>query len=204
MMWAVSNNAPPVQRRPGGRSARVRAAVLSAALDALRANGIEGFTIADVARRAGVHETSIYRRWGTPEKLILDALLDQSEQLLPVPDTGELRADLITFLAELAAMLTEPAGRALLHALAGPTTNPTVLESRAAFWQGRYDLVRVMLDRAIERGELSPSVDQRLLLEALIGPLHFRTLLTGEPIEPEYPEALVHMLLDGIGTQPGP
>jgi AcrR family transcriptional regulator len=182
----------------------VRAAVLSAALDALRVNGVEGFTIADVAQRAGVHETSIYRRWGTPEKLVLDALLDQSEQLLPVPDTGKLRADLITFLAELAAMLAEPAGRALLHAFAGPTTDPTVIASRAAFWQGRYDLVRVMLDRAVERGELSASIDQRLLLEALIGPLHFRTLLTGEPIEPRYPDALVDMLLNGVGIQPGP
>jgi AcrR family transcriptional regulator len=182
----------------------VRKAVLAAALAALRENGVERFTIADVAQRAGVHETSIYRRWGTPEKLVLEALLDQSEQLLPVPDTGELRADLITFLTELAGALTEPAGRALLHTLAAPSTDPTVIESRAAFWQCRYDLVRVMLDRAIERGELSASVDQRLLLEALIGPLHFRTLLTGEPIKPGYPDALVDTLLGGVGTQPGP
>jgi AcrR family transcriptional regulator len=178
----------------------VRAAVLAAALDAHPVNGVERFSIADVAQRAGVHETSIYRRWGTPEKLMLEALLDQSEQLLPVPDTGELRTDLVTFLAELAAIITEPAGRALLHAFAGSSTDPVVVEARAAFWQGRYDLVRVMLDRAVERGELSASVDQRLLLEALIAPLHFRTLLTGEPIEPGYPDALVDMLLRGVGT----
>lgn len=184
-----------MQRRPGGRSARVRAAVLSAALDAVREHGLEGFAIADVARRAGVHETSIYRRWGSREKLLLEALLDQSEQLLPVPDTGALRSDLTSFLEELAAMLNEPAGRALLHTLAAPTADPSLPEARAAFWQRRYDRVRPMIDRAVDRGELPAGIDTRLLLEALIGPLHFRALLTDEPIAPGYTDALVDMLL---------
>ena len=78
-------------RRPGGRSARVRRAVLDAALDVLHAHGMEGLAVTDVAARAGVHETSIYRRWGTREHLIVDALLEEAEEHLEM--VKELRSE---------------------------------------------------------------------------------------------------------------
>jgi len=59
------------RRRPGGRSARVRRAVLDATLELVNAHGLDGVTVAEVAERAGVHETSIYRRWRTREELRL-------------------------------------------------------------------------------------------------------------------------------------
>src|ERR1700744_3952658 len=104
-----------VHRRPGGRSARVREAVLEATLATLAEVGVEKLAIAEVARRADVHETSIYRRWKTRENLITDALLNYSEQHLPIPDTGSLRGDLTAFGAELATYLATPMGRALVQ-----------------------------------------------------------------------------------------
>ena len=172
-----------VRRRPGGRSARVRRAVLDATLAALGEAGLDALSVADVAARAGVHETSIRRRWGTKETLICDALLNHSEQQLPIPDTGSLRGDLEAFVRELAAYDSSPLGRALLQAMATSGGDPALAEAREAFWQTRHDLARAMLERGVIRGELPAGVDRRLALEALIAPVHFRALFTDEPFE---------------------
>jgi AcrR family transcriptional regulator len=187
-----------VRRRPGGRSARVRASVLDATLAVLGEGGPERLTVAEVAVRAGVHETSIRRRWRTKENLVCDALLSQSEQQLPIPDTGSVREDLATFVSELAAYNETALGRALLHALATPSQDPALREARTVFWRRRYELASAMIERAVERGELPDTVDSRLVLEALIAPLHFRTLLTDEPLDAGLPLGLADLVLDGI------
>jgi AcrR family transcriptional regulator len=185
-----------VRRRPGGRSARVRAAVLEATLEALGEVGLDGLSVGDVAARSGVHETSIYRRWGTRERLMVDALLSNSEQRLPIPDTGSLRGDLDAFASELAAYLSSPLGAALVRALA-TSDDAAVREGRAEFWQARHELAKEMIERAIARGEVPATTDPRLVLEALIGPLHFRALLTGEPLG-DLPERVAALLADGL------
>jgi AcrR family transcriptional regulator len=187
-----------VRRRPGGRSARVRESVLAATLTVLGDRGLDKLTVAEVAQRAGVHETSVRRRWGTRENLVCDALLSHSEQSLPIPDTGSLREDLVAFASELAAYLRTPLGRALVHALATRSDEPAVAEARNAFWQTRYELARTMIDRAVARGELPAAVDGRLALEALIAPLNFRALLTDEPPDDELPSKLADLVLGGI------
>ena len=186
-------------RRPGGRSARVRQSVLDATLELLGEAGWDRLTVADVAGRAGVHETSIRRRWRTRENLICDALLNYSELHLPIPDTGSLREDLAAFARELAAYLTTPLGRALLYAMATTGEEPALLDARSAFWQTRYELASAMINRAVARGELPDTVDGRLALEALIAPLNFRALLTDEPPDDELPRKLADLVLDGIG-----
>ena len=74
--------------RPGGRTARVRAAVLTAAGDALAEQGFDRLDLADVARRAGVGKTTVYRRWGTVAGLVADLLDDMADQSSPRSDTG--------------------------------------------------------------------------------------------------------------------
>ncbi len=187
-----------VRRRPGGRSARVRQSVLDSTLALLGEGGLEKLTVADVAARAGVHETSIRRRWRTKENLICDALLNHSEQQLPIPDTGSLREDLAAFATELVAYLTTPLGRALLHAIANTGEDPALTEARTAFWQTRYELASAMIERALARGELSATVDGRLALEALIAPLNLRALLTDDPLDNDLPRRLADLVLDGI------
>jgi AcrR family transcriptional regulator len=189
---------PPVRHRPGGRSARVRQSVLDATLALLGEGGLDELTVAGVAERAGVHETSIRRRWRTRENLICDALLNYSELHLPSPDTGSLREDLAAFASELAAYLTTSLGRALLYALARTGENPALAEARSAFWQKRYELASAMIDRGVARGELPDTVDGRLALEALIAPLNFRALLTDEPPDDALPRRLADLVLDGI------
>lgn len=187
-----------IRRRPGGRSARVRQAVLDATLEVLREKGMDQFSVAEVVTRSGVNETSIYRRWGTRDRLMIDALLATGEQRIPIPDTGSLRGDLIAFAAALSAYLTDPVGRALTHALAGPTEDPVVTDARRRYFQARLELASAIIERAVARGELPAATDATLALEMLIGPLHFRTLMSREPLEDGLPSRLADQLINGL------
>ncbi|MFJ4785032.1 TetR-like C-terminal domain-containing protein [Streptomyces sp. NPDC088794] len=199
-----TNDQAEASRRPGGRSARVRADVLRATLETLAENGPNGLTMSEIARRSGVHATSIQRRWGGPQNLILDALLTYSQEQLPVPDTGSLRADMVALARLIAAYLNTPLGAALAHALAAAEDDPQLTESRAQFWQARYDAVRVIVDRAVDRHELPADTDHQLALELLVAPLHFRALLIRQPIEEDWIERTVDTLLRGLtGQGPG-
>jgi len=175
----------------------VQSAVWSAACEVVLEVGIAGFGIAEVARRAGVHETTIYRRWGSSESLLLDALLERSRLSLPAPDTGTLRGDLIAFASALADYLNSPFGEALDRLMASAVDHPGLESVRAEFWDRRWDETRVVIDRAVERGEVSADCDGRLLIECLIAPLHLRTLLTRKPITAELIAALADLLLEG-------
>ena len=143
-----------------------------------------------------MHETSIRRRWGTRENLICDALLNYSEVHLPIPDTGSIREDLAAFASELAAYLATPLGRALLQAMATAADDAALAEVRTAFWQTRYELASVMIERAVSRGELPD--DGRLALETLIAPLNFAALMSDEPPDHDLPSRLADLVLHGI------
>ncbi|MFC9553524.1 TetR/AcrR family transcriptional regulator [Rhodococcus sp. NPDC056960] len=189
---------PGSRPRPGGRSARVRRAVLDATLDVLHLHGMDGLTVAEVSTRAGVHETSIYRRWGTRENLMIDALLEEAEELLPIPDTGSLRDDLIAYLTSLAAYLTTPQGNAFDRALAAAGDDPAASQARKQYWDTRHSLSGEIITRGIDRGELPGTTDPRLAVEMLVAPLHFKVVLSREPLDPGLPTRLVDALLRGI------
>jgi AcrR family transcriptional regulator len=187
-----------VRRRTGGRSARVRDAVLHATLQAMAEHGPDGVTISEIARLAGVHATSIQRRWGSRENVALDALLSYSQEKLPVPNTGTLRGDLIAFAGSIATYLDTPLGEALARTMATTEDDPTVAAGRAQFWQARYHTVRVIVDRASDRHEVAAGTDPELALELLVAPLHFRKLLTRQPIDDSLVEHIVDTLIRGL------
>ena len=132
-MGHMTATRPPAKaRRTGGRSARVREAVLRATLDALLAGGSDDLSIREVAQRAGVHETSVYRRWGTRANLILDAVLSEVEAAVPVPDTGSLRGDLLALLSAIAAFITTPLGQVLRSSRCAMTCPRTAMSASAS------------------------------------------------------------------------
>lgn len=177
------------------RGEHVRRIVLSAAFDELAENGVATATIAGVARRSGVHETTIYRRWVTKEKLFVEAMLDRSAEEIPTPDTGSVRDDLLAVVRAVIAYVTSQVGLAALHV--ATLTVDDHQDARQAFWAGRVDALRPVVERAIARGELRPDTDAALLLETLIAPLHGRLLLTGEPVDEQLGERIVDLVLDG-------
>ena len=170
--------------RPGGRSARVRAAVLNATADVLAERGYDRLTFENVAAAAGVHKTSIYRRWPTKADLVLDAMLTRSDAVIAMPDTGRLDADILAFLQDVANNVTSPLGRALLIAtLRTDDEQPDDNSLRRRFWDERFARATARLERAKQSGELPADTDTALLLEALVSPIHFRALITGARID---------------------
>src|SRR5690242_10569479 len=97
-------------RRPGGRSARVRAAVHQAVTDLIAERGYGNFTVGEVAARAGVADTSVYRRWGNLEALLMDVAITWLTTQSPIPDTGSLAGDLRAYAANVARDVAGPDG----------------------------------------------------------------------------------------------
>jgi AcrR family transcriptional regulator len=182
------------------RGEHVRRTVLAAAFDELTENGLARATVAGVARRSGVHETTIYRRWVTRENLLVDAMLARSANAVPAPDTGSTRGDLLAIVRAIIAYVTTPAGRAALHATVLPLDD-SYADARAAFWAGRLDALYPVVQRGIERGDLHTDIDARLLLEILVAPIHGRLLLTREPIDGDFAQQLVDLVLDGAAPR---
>lgn len=187
-----------IRRRTGGRSARVREAVLKATLQAVVEHGADAVSISEIARQAAVHDTSIYRRWPTKDHLLLDALLDYSESTLPIPDTGTLRGDLVEFATEVSAYLASPLGRTLTRAMAVAGDADDLDAARAQFWKSRLDLASAMIERAKVRREVPTDLDGATALELVIAPLHFRALLTHQAIDEQAIGQLVDLLLAGL------
>jgi len=190
-----------VRRRTGGRSARVREAVLRATLDALAEVGLDGLNFSEIGRRAGVHATSVQRRWGSRENVLLDALLSYAGQNIEVPDTGSLRGDLLRFSRSFADYFATPLGAAILKMLITASQDDADLSAnRAEFVRLRLAAMRAMMERALARDELRSGIDLQIALDLAMGPIYVRTLITRQPIDDSFIEQYVDMLLDGIAT----
>ena len=183
------------------RGEHVRRTVLAAAFEELAANGFDAATVAGVAKRSGVHETTVYRRWVTRENLFVAALLERSADAIPTPDTGSIKGDLLAIVREVLAYVGSPVGTAILRAATLPVDH-VYADAREAFWARRLDTLAPVVSRGIERGELRAETDGRLLLEMLIAPIHGRLLLTGEPVGDDLAEQLVDLSLNGAAVAP--
>jgi AcrR family transcriptional regulator len=183
------------------RGEHVRQTVLAAAFQELAANGFDGATVAGVAKRSGVHETTVYRRWVTRENLFVAALLERSADAIPAPDTGSTRRDLLAIVREVIAYMCSPAGGSILRAATLPVDD-AYADARQAFWAHRLDALSPVVARGVERGDLRPDCDARVLLEMLVAPIHGRLLLTGEPVDDDLAEQLVEVALNGAAATP--
>ncbi|GAA4709317.1 TetR/AcrR family transcriptional regulator [Phytohabitans rumicis] len=180
-----------------GRSERARQAVLEAADDLLVERGFAGVTIEGIAARAGVAKQTIYRWWPSKVDILMDAFIDDMAQHLTPPDHGDLGLDLRTHLSKLADFLTRSDAGAVFRALVGQAQHDPdlAIRLRADYLGQQRERDRLPLSRAVERGELPPDTDLDLAIDQLVGPIHYRVLVTGEPVPRHVTDALVHHFL---------
>lgn len=159
--------------RPGGRSARVTTSVLRATLEAFAEGGWDAVRIDAIAESAGVHKTTVYRRWPTRGALIAAALTAMPFRTpeTMTPDTGSLRADLQVMVEELEAGWQEPRMRRISRNLTRASHVPEIAVASTVFWSTRVDLVAALITNAIRRGEVPPQVDAEVVASMLVGAL---------------------------------
>jgi AcrR family transcriptional regulator len=188
-----------VQRgRP--RSLEADRAILNAAVDLLAERGLAAMSIEEVAARAGVGKATIYRRWSSKGLLALDAFVTSFQEKQPLPDTGTLRGDLIAALTAWVRAVTGTSMGAMLTGLIAEAQHDPSL--RAA-WRERVleplrSQHRIMLDRAIARGEIPATVDQETVLDLFFGAAQHRLLLDHLPLTDDFIREVVDVILDGI------
>jgi AcrR family transcriptional regulator len=159
-------------------------AVLRAAGDALAEQGIDRLDLADVARRADVGKTTVYRRWGTVTGLVADLLTDMAEQSLPRTRTGSLLGDLRANARLVRRTLTDPRQGALFKAvIAAATCDARTADALHHFYDTRIQEWAPCVDEAIERGELPEGTDACEVIRAVSAPLYYRLLASGDPLD---------------------
>jgi AcrR family transcriptional regulator len=174
----------PGTLRPGGRTARVRAAVLRAAGDVLAERGFTHLDLADVARRAQVGKTTVYRRWGTATGLVADLLMDMAAQSQPRTETGSLLGDLTANARLVQRTLTDPRQGALFTSLiAAGACDPRTAEALHRFYDIRVREWAPCVDQAIDRGEVPAGTDPHEVIRAVSAPLYYRLLNSGHPLD---------------------
>ncbi|MBE3008571.1 TetR/AcrR family transcriptional regulator [Microbispora sp. NEAU-D428] len=175
---------PPGAVRPGGRTARVREAVLEAAADTLAEKGFEGLDLGEIARTAGVGKTTLYRRWGTPGALAADLLQDMAERSLPRSRNDDIDQDLRDNARLVLKTLTDPRqGRLFKALIAASLCNDQAAQALRRFYAVRIDEWAGCVTDAIERGELPTGTDPRRVIAAVSAPLYYALLNTGEPLD---------------------
>ena len=173
-----------------GRWAQDGVAV-AAALIAER--GYDQIAMTDIAERAGVAATSLYRRWGDVRVLVMEVAVEELMREHPLPDTGSLRGDLSVWARSIAASLSSSEGSSFFRALIATTMPAGEYESaRSATLAPRSKQIATMLDRARGRGEKTPSIPE--VLDHLLAPLYVRTLF-GAPADEAFAESLAERLV---------
>lgn len=191
---AVSAPLTRGRRRDPGRDA----AILDAAIEVLAESGYDGMTMDMVAARAKAGKATVYRRWSSKAELILEAVthLKRSQvDLDRLPDTGTLRSDLLALFKPQSVEEADLKMRVMAGLASVLLQNPQLGEAGdAAIVQPWAIVNRLLMQRALERGEISPKADINALSQVLPSMAAYRALIQRKPFDLEFLTALI----DGV------
>ncbi|MEJ2203413.1 MAG: TetR/AcrR family transcriptional regulator [Gemmatimonadota bacterium] len=187
----------PPRGRP--RSREADDAILWASLELLTERGYGGLTMAGIATKAGVGKATLYRRWKSREEVLAAAVASFVEGEIQIPDTGSLEGDLHLLMERAVRTYRGRPGRVMPGLLAAMSESATVARAvRTRFLAGRRQALAVVIERGTARGELAADVDVELALDFLGGPLFYRLLVTGAPLDAALIDGVVDTMLHGL------
>jgi AcrR family transcriptional regulator len=190
------------QRRADPRAERSKQAILGATRELLE-EGVDvgSLTVEAVAARSGVAKTTIYRRWRDKWELALDAvMIDMLPGFAEPVDVGDTRNELITFVdAARKNLSTAPSAPAMRGLASQIATDPELGRVyREQVVEPRREQLRPVIERGIARGDLRPDTDVRLVHELMVGPIFYRLLFSGGPIDRKLSSRIADAILDGF------
>lgn len=148
--------------------------VLAATLEELAHAGYRGLRIEDVATRAGVNKTTVYRRWPTKEDLVRAAFRAMTSDKLTVPNTGSLRGDLLAIAHGMLEAVCTPEGQSLFRVMVAEGPDSEIMAVVRAQVEADRTAWRAMFEIHEARGELAPGVDAAILFDILVSYLHHK------------------------------
>ncbi|MFJ3086757.1 TetR/AcrR family transcriptional regulator C-terminal ligand-binding domain-containing protein [Streptomyces sp. NPDC086838] len=196
----------PANRGRGRRPAEeVRAEILHAVGELLLAEGTSRLTFERIAKASGASKTTLYKWWPSIGALALDGYFHAVEDTLAFPETGDIRADLLTQLHAFAEVMTRtPGGRILTELIGASQTDAQLAASyRDLYSAHRRRLAGERLRQARAQGQIRPDVDVQVMVDQLWGAIYHRLLIPDEPVTGAFVTALVDNLLLGVATRPG-
>lgn len=187
--------------RTGGRSAKVKVSVLEATRKELVEHGYSGLSTARIASRAGVHRSTVHRRWPELDDLVAEALLEEVGEEVQMPDTGSAREDMLQLLNSIASTIDGPGRREFIRTLlADSSRSPEIAGVTIRVWQSRFRQGEKVIERAIERGEFRSGLDPAAVLGTFIGPLYLRLLFSDLPVDEEFVRGTVDLVITGAAA----
>jgi AcrR family transcriptional regulator len=183
----------PPDEPMGAVPADIRARVMTAVLDELARWGVERFSIEAMAERHHLDAGTIYRYWGDRQRLIVDAALADVENWSSATDTGSLRGDLEALARCVTDRINTEVGRTFLRAMSMDRRGYHDEDTRMKFWQARFAVVRAVVDRARERGELREGVDPLAAVQIVMAPLQIRALYTDAAVDDDFCAAIADL-----------
>jgi AcrR family transcriptional regulator len=189
----------------GSQQARGEAftnAVLDAALTQLAEVGYERLSIPQVAAMADVNKTSIYRRWPSKADLVRDTLAIAMSHTNDVPNTGALRTDLTALAGALATFTQSRVGTALIRIMLAEGGNAEVRAlANAVYSEAGKHGPWIVVQRAVERGELSVHLDPSLILFTIAGAIMHRVFVENRDAPDDFLNQVVDLVLFGAASK---
>lgn len=181
-----------VMQRPGGRTERNRRAVAKAVLGFIREGRLD-FELQEVAAKAGVHRTTLFRRWPTREALIGEAMGEHVSQL-DIRLSGDWRADLRHIAFAMRDFLSEPVEMAMNRMLA-MTDNEVFREQMFAHWRPIIDIFRDPIERGKAAGEVADDLDTGAIVLMLTSGIVVNAVLLRVALTDRYLNHVVDLII---------
>jgi AcrR family transcriptional regulator len=189
------------ESRPIGRPREKRAdkAILAATLELIAAQGIIDLRVDDVAERARVGKATIYRRYRSKEELVAAAVRSLVSDI-SIPDTGSTADDLRQLMLGAVKVYRGSVEAGVMPSLVDAMSRDRELAQtvQEGFLTGRRAALAVVLERGVQRGDLRSDLDFELALDVLGGPLFYRLLITGGPIDKKLADGVAELIIRGF------
>lgn len=176
--------------------------ILDATVTILSQKGYSGLTMDAVATAAKISKHTLYRRYKSPAALTVGLLQHLAHTTIKIPDTGSFEQDLTLMLQDVRQLFQETPFGAVIPALIGASTGNSELASQArSLLKMRRSLMTPVVERAIERGEISKSTQPSHLLEYALSPLYYRHIISGEQLSDQFIVATVKLVLSSYSRR---
>lgn len=186
-------------KRGRPRNVETEKSILSASYDLLLETGFGAVTVEKIADRAKVSKATIYKWWPNKAAVVMDAFLSSAADRLPVPDTGSVFDDILMHATNLSRFLISREGKIITEIIGEGQMDSGLAEAyRTRYFQPRRLEARLLMERGVQRGELKDNLDIEVVTDLIYGPIFYRLLVTGQPIDDAYVQQLVRYAFQGI------